>query len=544
MSERVANAWAVLPQYLSEHVVLSAAAMGLGLVLSLLLTIAAIRSSAVRWPVLMLASMVQTIPGLALLALFYPLLLALAALSEQLFGAGFSALGFLPSLLALTLYSMLPVIRNGVTAVDGLDPALIEAARGVGMTDWERLRRVELPLATPMLMAGVRTAAVWVIGAATLSTPVGQTSLGNYIFSGLQVQNWVAVLFGCVAAAGLALIVDQLLALIEAGVVKRDRARCAIGVLALAGGVAVAVAARVAPGSGYVIGAKNFTEQYILSALLVDRIVAEGGAATRRTGLGSAIVFEALAAGDIDAYVDYSGTLWANVMGRTDVPDREQVLEELREWLAREHGVAMIGALGFENAYAFAMRRERAAELNIRTIADLAAQAGRLSIGSDFEFFARPEWPALREAYGLEFAARREFQSTFMYQAVATAEVDVITAFSSDGRVAANDLVVLADPAHAILPYDAVILLSAARADDPLLQRALTPLVGAITVDVMRAANYRVDRPDAPEAPVAAAKWLASQIALPQLPATASIVAPPRISIETTYTTTPTPNGR
>ncbi len=516
MDERVAAAWAVLPQYLGEHVVLSASAMALGLALSLLLTIAAVRSPRVRWPVLLLASLVQTIPGLALLALFYPLLLALAALSERLTGFGFSALGFLPSLLALTLYSMLPVIRNGVTGILGLDPAVIEAARGVGMTDWQRLMRVEVPLAAPMLMAGVRTAAVWVIGAATLSTPVGQTSLGNYIFSGLQVQNWVAVLFGCVTAAILALIVDQLLALIETGVARRSRARVAIGLLALATGVAVAIP-HDDTGSGYVIGAKSFSEQYILSALFVDRIAAEGGLASLRTGLGSAIAFEALAAGDVDAYVDYSGTIWANVMGRTDVPPRDRVLREMSEWLLREHGILMLGALGFENAYALAMRRERAAELDVQTIADLAARSNRLSIGADFEFFARPEWPALRDGYGLEFGSRREFQSTFMYQAVATGEVDVITSFSSDGRIAANDLVVLEDPRGTILPYDAVVLIAASRANDALLRRALAPLVGAIPVEVMREANYRVDRRDDPESPVAAARWLASRVSAAQI---------------------------
>ena len=172
MDDSVAAAWGLLPHYLGEHVLLSAAAMGLGLVLSLLLTVAAVRSARVRWPVLVFASVVQTIPSLALLALFYPLLVALSSLTDRLFGIGFSALGFLPSLLALTLYSMLPVIRNGVTGVLNIDPAIIQAARGVGMTDWQRLTRVELPLAAPMLMAGVRTAAVWVIGAATLSTPL------------------------------------------------------------------------------------------------------------------------------------------------------------------------------------------------------------------------------------------------------------------------------------------------------------------------------------------------------------------------------------
>ena len=513
MDERVAAAWQQLPLYLGEHVALSAAAMGLGLTLSLLFAIAAVRNRYVRWPVLTLASLIQTIPGLALLALFYPLLLALSALSEQWFGRSFSALGFLPSLLALTLYSMLPVIRNGVTGILTLDPAIAEAARGVGMTDWQRLLRVELPLAAPMLMAGVRTAAVWVIGAATLSTPVGQTSLGNYIFAGLQVQNWVSVLFGCVAAAGLALIVDQLLALIESGVVRRRPVRISAGAFVLLAGIAVAAMPRSDADASYVVGAKSFTEQYILSALIAERIAAEGGEATRRTGLGSAIAFTALAAGEIDIYVDYSGTLWANVMRRKDIPPRTQLLAELRDWLVRERGVRLAGALGFENAYAFAMRRDRAAALGIASIDDLAARARSLTLGADFEFLARPEWPALRDAYGLVFAGRREFESTFMYDAVATGEVDVITAFSSDGRIAANDLVVLADPRGAFLPYDAIVLISADRVDDPLLRRAIEPLIDAIPVETMRQANYLVDGRGNPLPPVAAARWLSEHLA-------------------------------
>jgi osmoprotectant transport system permease protein len=514
VDDRVAAAWQQLPLYLGEHVVLSAAAMGLGLVLSLLFAIAAVRNRYVRWPVLTLASLVQTIPGLALLALFYPLLLALSALSERLFGTGFSALGFLPSLLALTLYSMLPVIRNGVTGVLTLDPAIGEAARGVGMTDWQRLLRVELPLAAPMLMAGVRTAAVWVIGAATLSTPVGQTSLGNYIFAGLQVQNWISVLFGCVAAAALALIVDQLLALVESGVVRRRPVRFAAGVFVLLAGIAVAALPRSVAGT-YVVGAKSFTEQYILSALVADRIAIEGGTATRRTGLGSAIAFAALTAGEIDVYVDYSGTLWANAMRRTDILPRNQLLAELRDWLARERGIGFVGALGFENAYALAMRRDRAAELGIASIDDLAARARSLTLGADFEFLARPEWPALRDAYGLDFAGRREFESTFMYDAVGTGEVDVITAFSSDGRIAANDLVVLADPRGAILPYDAIVLVSPGRIDDPLLRRAIAPLIDAIPVEAMREANYLVDRNRSPLSPVGAARWLSEHLSAP-----------------------------
>ena len=204
LDPRIAEALARLPEYLGAHVVLSLSALGLGLALSLPLALLAVRSPRLRWALLTAASVIQTIPSLALLALFYPLLLALSLLTKALTGAQFSALGFLPSLLALTLYSMLPILRNTVTGLLGVDAAVKEAALGVGMTPMQSLLQVELPLALPVIMAGVRTASALVIGTATLSTPVGQTSLGNYIFTGLQTQNWIFVLFGCVAggAAG------------------------------------------------------------------------------------------------------------------------------------------------------------------------------------------------------------------------------------------------------------------------------------------------------------------------------------------------------
>ena len=222
---RWGEAAAHLPDYLGNHVRVSVTALALGLVVSLPLAIAARNHPLSRGALLGLASIVQTVPGLALLALFYPLLLALASLTVGWFGFGFSAFGFLPAVLALALYSMLPVLRNTITGLNGVDPSLVEAAQGVGMTPSQSLFSVELPLALPIIMAGIRTSAVWVIGTATLSTPIGQTSLGNYIFAGLQTQNWVFVLFGCFASAALALVVDQLLALIENGLRGRKRLR-------------------------------------------------------------------------------------------------------------------------------------------------------------------------------------------------------------------------------------------------------------------------------------------------------------------------------
>jgi osmoprotectant transport system permease protein len=510
---RLADAFARLPDYLGSHVLVSITALAIGLGVSLPLAIASRQHPVLRGVLLAVASVFQTIPGLALLALFYPMLLALAGLSERLFGKGFSALGFLPSVLALALYSMLPVLRNTVVGLDGITPSLREAARLFGATPGRLIRDIELPLAMPVIMAGIRTSAVWVIGTATLSTPIGQTSLGNYIFAGLQTQNWVFVLFGCVAAAALALVVDQLLALMERGVASHSRKMIVAG----GAGLVLVVLAALLPGHGraqgaYVIGAKPFTEQYVLAALIEQRLAAHGLSAQRRDGLGSGVIFNALVAGDIDAYVDYSGTIWANQMQRNDVKPRAEVLAEVSRWLEMTHGIRMLGGLGFENAYALAMPRARAEKLGIRSIADLATHAPQLSIAGDYEFFVRPEWKAIRGAYGLRFRTQRIMQPDFMYQAAAAGDVDVVSAYTSDGQIAKYDLVVLDDPRHAIPPYDAILLLSPHRAGDEKLVAALKPLVGAIPIAAMRAANARAS--DGGTTPDGVARWLGQQISL------------------------------
>ena len=511
MNPRLEAAFKLLPDYLGWHVLLSVSALSLGLVISLPLAVAASRSARLRWPVLALASLIQTIPSLALLALFYPLLLALSALSLSWLGHGFSALGFLPSLLALTLYSILPILRNAVTGIAGVDPAISEAADGVGMTGRQKLFQVELPLAAPVIMAGVRTAAVWTIGAATLSTPVGQTSLGNYIFAGLQTENWVFVLFGCAASAALAMTADQLLGLVETGARTRRRGLVIAGLvgLLLGAGAAIAPLAHFGKPAAYVVGAKNFSEQYILAELMADRLERAGASVSRKEDLGSAVAYRALAAGELDVYVDYTGTLWTSVLGRTDNPGRQAVLDDLTAELKRRDGVRVLGSLGFENAYAFAMRADRAKALGITSLDDLAREAPKLTLGSDLEFLSRPEWKAVDAAYSLTFRQERSFQPTFMYRALSGGDADVISAFSSDGRIAADRLVVLTDPRGAIPPYDAVILVSPRRAGDRRLIEALTPLVGAISVEAMRAANYSVDRDAGKVTPAEAARTLA-----------------------------------
>lgn len=539
MSENLIELFAVLPANLSNHLMITVIPLAIGLCISIPLAVVVARHPKFRYPTLTVVSVIQTIPSLALLALMVPIIAGVSVITAWLI-AGFEIrpLGAAPAIVGLTLYSMLPMVRNTVTGILGVDAPLVEAARGVGMTPRQILWKVELPLAAPVIIAGIRTATVWVVGIATLATPVGQRCLGNFIFRGLQTWNWTAVLFGCVAAAGLAIVLDLLLGGVERAVRER-RPRlgniCIVILLAiLVGGVAspFVVRAMQAAGPQFVtadpgsdeaatdtkdtvvhIGAKTFTEQYIL-AQAIERTLQDAGFQTRVSeSLGSTVVFQGLAKDDLDVYVEYSGTVWANYMDRDDAAPPWKIMAVMSGWLADAHGIRCLGTLGFENAYALAMRRDQAGKLGIRTVADLAVHAPEMRIGGDYEFFGRPEWRSIRDTYGLNFADQISYDSTFMYGAVNEGIVDVISAFSSDGRIEAMDLVVLEDPAHAIPPYDAVLLLSARGAQREDLVAALKPLLGAIPVEMMREANYMVDRAEDKQTVSQAAEWLLEQIA-------------------------------
>jgi len=475
---------------LTAHLELALLALLLGVLVSVPLGVLITR---VRWlehPVMTLASIVQTVPSLALLAVMVPLLAVM----------GLPSIGFLPAFIALVLYSVLPVLRTMVTGLAGVDPALIAAARGVGMTEGQQLVQVELPLAMPVIMAGIRTATVWTVGMATLSTPVGAPSLGNYIFSGLQTRNLNSVLVGCIAAAARALVLDGLVRMVAAGWDRRQRGllTSALAMLAiLYGYTGVTLARSLIPSkeSEIVIGAKTFTEQYILSEILARQITHRTGLPTRvAQSLGSTVAFDALRSGDIDAYVDYSGTIWATLMHREPGPPRDQVLQGVESFLDDTHGIKMAGTLGFENAYALAMRRNQSNALGVRTISDLVPHASRLTMGGDYEFFQRAEWKTIRERYGITMKAERSMDPSLMYQAVANGNVDVISAFSTDGRIAAYDLALLQDDKGAIPPYDAIVLVGPKISRQGDVLEALKELSGTIDADAMRRMNLAVDR--------------------------------------------------
>jgi osmoprotectant transport system permease protein len=500
MGDNLAAQLALLPDYGTAHLQLSLAALLLGIAVSVPTGVWVTRNERLEPGVLGVASVLQTVPSLALLALMVPLLAGLGALLAGV-GIELRSIGFLPAVVALTLYSVLPILRNTVTGVAGVDPSLVEAARGVGMTDRQRLVRVELPLALPVIVAGVRTATVWVVGTATLATPVGATSLGNFIFSGLQTRNYTAVLVGSGAAALLAVGLDALVRILEKGLVERSRPRVLGAGIALSGLCVYALASFALSAAGTAerpvrIGAKTFTEQYILSEILAQQVARETGRESRAVqSLGSTVAFDALRAGEIDVYVDYSGTIWATIMKRQGLPEsRTAVLEGVRSYLADEHDVTVVGSLGFQNTYALAMRGDDARARGIASIGELAAQAPGLAIGGDYEFFARAEWRALQSVYGLRFREERAMDSALMYQAVASGDVDVISAYSTDGRIASLGLVLLQDDRGVIPPYEAIVLASPELARDrPEVVEAIARLAGRIDEQRMQEMNGAVD---------------------------------------------------
>lgn len=493
-----------LPELAGAHLRLALSALLLGLLFSVPLGVALHRNPALKTPALGIVGVVQTVPSLALLAFMVPAIAAVAPFIESATGYRPSAIGGGPALAALTVYGVLPILQNTVVGLGAVDPALIEAARGVGMTARQQLLKVELPLALPVIVAGVRTAAVWTIGTAVLATPVGASSLGDYIFVGLQTRNHTSIAVGCVASAGLAIVLDLWIRGVEGAAKNRQRGR----LTALTVGLGAVWLSSLAPlfgpggfGSGgqprVRVGAKAFTEAYLFAEIFADRLRGTGLEVEQVGSLGSTVVFDALASGEIDLYLDFSGTILFNEM-KADLQegaDRADVLATVRTWLAKEHDIRIAAVLGYENRYAFALLSDRADALGARRLSDLAPHHLSLSVAGSYEFFDRPEWAAVQRAYGLSFRERTPMEQALAYEAVRSGARDVVVAYSTDARIDSYGLAVLDDDRGAIPPYEAIVLVRGAFADthrEAML--ALASLDGAFDEEEVRRMNHAVDQ--------------------------------------------------
>lgn len=488
MNENLREQLLLLPDYFQGHLILTLIALSMGIVISIPMGVWAAQSAIAKRPLLATVSVIQTVPSVAILAM------VVALLGGQI--------GLLPAIIALVLYSMLPIVRNTVTGLEAVAEEVVEAARGIGMSSIQILIRVRLPLALPVIIAGIRTAAVWTVGLATLSTLVGATSFGNYIFTGLQTRNLVSVCVGSLAAALMAILLDSLIGGMQWLAENRNqhgldkKFKLVKTSLSLALLLAVAFSAYSLlpePKPDFVVGGKGFTEQYIIAGLLKAELEDAGFIVDQRLGLGTEVVYSATANETIDIYLEYTGTIWANRMGNTENPGRESVLLGVTEHVERRDGMINIGTVGFQNLYALAMHKDRATELGVSTIEDLIPIASELVAAGDLEFFGRPEWATLRDTYNIDFAEKLTFDATLMYEAIFEKQVDLISAYTSDGRVAAYDLQILEDSRNAMLPYDGILLASRGAAQNSIFMKTMQALVNKISDDEMRQANRIVD---------------------------------------------------
>jgi osmoprotectant transport system permease protein len=491
--------WVELLIHVREHLVLVLISTGVAVLIGIPTGILLTRKKSLRGPVLGIANVMQTIPSLALFGFLIPL-------------PFIGGIGARTAIVALVLYSLLPIIRNTVTGILGVDPNVREAAVAMGMTGGQVLWQVELPLAMSVIITGVRVALVIAIGVATIAAAVGANGLGVYIFRGLRQYDNNLLLAGAVPAALLALTADFGLGLLEQhfAIARRGKksGRSAQKQIALVTVALVVVAlvyagwrasrSQASPSNSVrvVVGSKDFTESAILGEIVAQMLEARGVVVERKFELGGNLPHDALLAGGIDLYPEYTGTAYTAILKHPPITDPRAVHEQVKREYAEKFTVIVSEPLGFDNTFAILVRGADARQLALKTISDAAPHARNWRAGFGQDFMSRADgYPGFVKAYGLNFAQQpKEMDLSLTYIALTSKQVDLIAGNSTEGRIAALDLVQLEDDRHYFPPYEGVYLVrSDSLARVPALREALAKLAHAIPAEEMRQLNYEVD---------------------------------------------------
>ena len=489
-SAHAAELGGLVRQHLLLVLVSTAVAIGIGVPAGI---VAARRPTAGRW-LLLVANIAQTIPSLALLGFLLPLPFV-------------GGIGPRTALITLTLYALLPIVRTTVSGLKSVDPAVIYAGTALGMTPRQLLFMVELPLALPSIVGGIRVATVIGVGTAAIAAAIGAGGLGEYIYRGLAMVDSTTILAGAVPAAALAITLDGLLAWLEHALRRSSRSASArlgrgwrplwIAIAAvIVTGAAVAWPGSLSGPAPIVVGSKNFTEQIVLGEIVAQAIEAEGLTVSRKLNLGGTFICDqALRSSGIDIYVEYTGTAVTAVLHGEAPRGSAEALARTRAGYA-PLGITAAAPLGFNNTFAILVRSADAKSLGLQTIADLSKVTSRFRAGFGHEFLQREDgYPGLTKTYALNFSAPpRAMELSLIYKALADGQVDVIAGDATSALIDALDLTMLEDSLAYFPPYDAVPLARAdAMAKHPEIGRALARLAGAISERDMRAMNRAVD---------------------------------------------------
>jgi osmoprotectant transport system permease protein len=472
-----------------QHVLLVAASTAMAVLLGIPLGVFAARRPRLAAPLIGVANIVQTVPSLAMFGFLLPVPLV-------------GGIGARAALAVLVLYALLPIVRSTIVGITGIDRTVRDAGVAMGMTSRELLWQVELPLARPAIMAGVRVAAVVGVGSATIAAAIGAGGLGQYIYRGLSMVDTTVILAGAIPAAILALLVDGGLLWLERQLSPRRSARSRRVAATTAGLLAVLVIGSSATMTArspdvIVVGSKNFTEQLILGELVAQAIERETGLQVRRQlNLGGTLICDrALLGGDIDVYVEYTGTALTAIFHQPPSTDHDAVLNTVRRMYA-DTGRTLLSPLGFDNTFAILVRGADARALRFRTIEDVAKVAPQWRAGFGYEFLERPDgYRGFAKAYGLSFrGAPQVMDLALTYRALAARQVDLIAGDTTAGLIKSLDLVQLEDNRHYFPPYDAVPVARASTLlRHPQVRKAIEDLAGHISADDMREMNHAAD---------------------------------------------------
>ena len=492
-----------------EHLVLVAIAMVVAISIGIPVGIFITRQPRLAAPILAVANAIQTIPSLAIFGFL---------ISVPFLGG----IGKIPAIVALTLYALLPLIRNTYIGINGVDAAIREAGKGMGMTDWQLLFQVEIPLASGVILAGVRVATVISVGIATIAAAIGGGGLGVFIFRGISTVNNQLILAGAIPAAVIALGADLALGYLEKQLIKQGEKKSKFnrqfgiisGILTLLIVGLIAVTYRQ-PAPTITIGSKNFTEQYILGELLAQQIESHTKLKVdRRFNLGGTFIcHEAVKAGQIAGYVEYTGTAFTAVLKQKPISNPQIVYQKIKQDYDQKFKLEVMPPLGFNNTFAMIIRGEDAKRWQIKTLSEAAKYTPQMQAGFGYEFIAREDgYPGLAKAYNLKFAnSPQQMELGLMYKSLAEKKVDLIAANSTDGLIPVLNLVILEDDKKYFPPYEAVPIFHQATLEKyPELRAAVNQLSGLISTEEIQKMNYQVDNQSRPVEEVVR-EWLKSK---------------------------------
>lgn len=476
----------VLLETIWEHLQISLIALIIAIVIAVPLGLLLTRYIKVAEPIIGVAAVLQTIPSLAVLAFLIP----------------FFGIGTTPAIIALTAYGLLPILRNTYTGIKEVNPSLKEAATGMGMNSFKRLTKVELPIAMPVIMAGIRTSMVLIVGTTTIAALIGAGGLGELILLGIDRGADInLILLGAIPAALLAIVLDIILRGFEF-ISKRAGFKSFVAMLIIA--VLVVTTPFLFSGdkkADLVIGAKLGAEPAIL--INMYKILIEDATdldVELEKGLGkTAFVFSALEQGSIDIYPEFTGTAIVTHLGeKAESNNPEEVYKQAKEGMNKKYDMAFLQPMTYNNTYAVTTTKELAKKYGLESIGDLKKVENQFTAGFTLEFKDRYDgYVGMQEVYNLDIATVKTMEPGIRQQALSDGEVDVIDAYATDSYMIEFDLVALDDPKNLFPPYQgAPLLREETLMKYPELEEILNQLGGKITDDQMRQMNYQVDYKD------------------------------------------------